>query len=219
MRTLLSGLLFCCPALTPWLPAQDDAIEILTIKENVGAFCCVAFSGDGTTLAFSGSANTVRVWDVATRKEKAILHGHTRWARSIVLSRNGNLLASAGDDGIKLWEVNTAKVKATLNGPVTDVYSLALTGDDSLLALGIAPIVSGIEPGTVKLWDIAAGKEKAASIRTKEAWCLSPSAPMVGCLQPRAHGESCTCGTWLPAKKWAPLSIPAHQHSRKYHCL
>ena len=74
----------------------------------------VAFSPDGKTLAAASYDLTVKVWDVATRKELATLQG-TEAVWSVAFSPDGKTLASAGGSisnvpgELKLWDVATGR--------------------------------------------------------------------------------------------------------------
>jgi hypothetical protein len=72
-----------------------------TPKDDIMA---VAFSPDGSLL-FCGSTDcTVRVFDVAARKEIAVLSGHVGGVNALAFSPDGETLASAGGDGlVRLW--------------------------------------------------------------------------------------------------------------------
>jgi WD40 repeat protein len=102
-------------------------------------------------------------------KLRAQFKDKSSYCPHFALSGDGRLLAVATEDrgGIWVWDVagskEKGKVRATLPGHPGNVdaragvYALALSGDGNLLAS------AGLHDGTVKLWDVAAGKLKAAS--------------------------------------------------------
>jgi WD40 repeat protein len=69
----------------------------------------LAFSPRGAWLAAACWDHHVRVWDVRTGQEMAVLRGHTDRVQTLAWSPDGRTLATGGGDGwILLWDVRTA---------------------------------------------------------------------------------------------------------------
>jgi WD40 repeat protein len=154
----------------------------------------VTFSPDGKTLASGASgvlsrtakgdlkiAGEVKLWDVATGKEKATLEGHVAFVYTVAWSPDGQYLASAGGaspastdtnirwsfEGIpkgeaysrefgelKVWDLATEKDRTFFCGGDGRIMSVAFSPDSKTLATG------GWD-GAVRLWEAATGRERA----------------------------------------------------------
>ena len=112
---------------------------------------CLVFSLDGKTLACAGGLD-ILLQDAHTGEEKMRLTGHTWGMHSMVLSPDGNILASGSEDmTIRLWDMHTGEHKRTLKGHKHRVYSVAFSPDGKTLA-------SGSDDNTVRLWDVDTGE-------------------------------------------------------------
>jgi WD40 repeat protein len=111
--------------------------------------------------------------------------GHTDRVFDVILSPDGKVLASMTFDGtVKLWDVASGKNAATLNlpsGPIKEPKeavlgpfglplgcpTLAFSPDGKVLA-------TKTFHGTVKLWDVASGKDMATFERDKSDTPVAP---------------------------------------------
>jgi WD40 repeat protein len=109
----------------------------------------IAFSPDATLMVSVHNDTTVRLWDINTGGQRAVLRGHIAPVLCVAVHPNGELVASASADGqIILWEVASRYQLATLAGHTAAVNSVAFSPDGTLL-------LSAADDNTARLWNVA----------------------------------------------------------------
>jgi WD40 repeat protein len=106
----------------------------------------VSFSPDGQWLVSGSRDSTAKIWRWQPQKKlMQTMPAHGGSAKAVAFHPNGNLWASAGDNGkIKLWNAQT-EVQATLSAHQGAVTGLDFHSNGKWL-------VSAGNDGTVKLW-------------------------------------------------------------------
>src|SRR5205807_3068472 len=109
---------------------------------------------------------TVKLWDTGSGQQLLTFGGHT-WVESVAFSPDGQLLASAGQDGIvRLWDARTGQELLSLRGHSQPIFSISFSPDGQRLA-------SGSWDTKVKLWDTRSGQELLSLEHTYGVVCLA----------------------------------------------
>ena len=126
------------------------------LKMPIANTTTLAFSSDGRILAAASRlTDRILLWDVAARRERARLRGHSSPVLSLAFAPDGRSLASGGgigDQAIIVWDLATGGQRLRLVTPGF-VTALAYSPDGSLLASA-----NGFPGGPVRIWDPAAGR-------------------------------------------------------------
>ncbi|WP_181796738.1 helix-turn-helix domain-containing protein [Streptomyces sp. WELS2] len=171
-----------------WDPARRTLRTVVRRRPVADTVLAAAISPDGRLLATGGTGATVRLWDTATGRCRAVLTGATDVIVALAFGRDGRTLVSADADGaVRLWDPVSGKARAVL---ADQAVSVAPSADGSLLATGHAD-------GTIRVWDITAHAVRAAFRDRRKAVTALAFSPGRRALV--AGGVDGTVQVWKPA--------------------
>jgi WD40 repeat protein len=122
----------------------------------------VVFAPDGTWLATTSIGTSthigtitldgsVRVWDSATGRQRAVLTGHDLEVTTVAIASDSSRLVTVTFDGsVRVWDATTGRQREDLSGLGRMV---AITPDGTWLA--------ATSDGMVRIWDTATGCQRA----------------------------------------------------------
>jgi WD40 repeat protein len=120
----------------------------------------IAFDRKGSRCYTAGSDATIKLWDLAARREIWTIEEPEN-VECLALTPDGALLATAiisykhliPPGQIKLWDAQTGKHVRTLTGHTDDVLALAVSPDGKRLVSGASN-----SDGSIQVWETASGK-------------------------------------------------------------
>jgi WD40 repeat protein len=178
---------------------QDGAVHLwdTTTGQETAALAgpsrALAFSPDGKTLA-RGSGSTVRLWDVAAKKDGATFRGVVGEVLTLDFSPDGKTVATGGlyrenaagmsDSAIERWEVATGRPLPPLRGHDGSVLTVAFckTG---------ASMVSTGHDQTARVWDAETGRHVIVARGSVRGAAISPDGKTLA-----------TCGPGPAVRLW-----------------
>jgi WD40 repeat protein len=135
---------------------KPASVKKATLHENYVS--TMALHGD---QVISGGFDRKLVWtDRHTGKRIRAIEAHAGWVRKLVLSPDGKVIISVGDDMlVKVWDADTGKPILSLPGHATHtpegylsaLYTVAITSDGKQLA-------SADRSGFIHIWETGSGK-------------------------------------------------------------
>jgi hypothetical protein len=153
---MLAAIRDCYPHLPP-APATWYCRHILTGHHGLfAAIKSIAISPHLPIVATASEDKTIRLWEIDTGREIAILTGHQKSVETIVFHPHHSGLLYSGDRGgiIKLWRVVDGEELNSIDTQQNKVNALAISPDGKLL-------ISGGSDKTIKIWDLSLNDEQS----------------------------------------------------------
>jgi hypothetical protein len=154
----VAGWLYAGSSLTASARAsREQQQERATLLGHTDIIYTVAISPDGKTLASSSRDKTIRIWDLATGMQRAILRDQEDKATCLAFSPDGKNLAYPHSDKnplqhkLLVCEIASGKTVASFAGHRKPVSSIAFSPNGKMLA-------SGASDESVKVWDVSTGQ-------------------------------------------------------------
>jgi WD40 repeat protein/DNA-binding SARP family transcriptional activator len=119
------------------------------------------WSPAGAVFATEGpeESGMVEIRSATTGKVILAYHGHATDINDVAFSRDGSMLATAGDDGlVKVWNPITGAQLLKVSGPNPQAWKPSFSADGKLLAAIWR--VSGSYAGVVRIVDVATGQAR-----------------------------------------------------------
>jgi eukaryotic-like serine/threonine-protein kinase len=143
----------------PSAPAPLQRPLPTSFEGHAGPVNAVAFMPGGERLVSGGGDRTARLWDVGTGATLRVFGPHGAKVEGLAVSPDGRAIAAVtepedGGGEVKLWPSEGGAARA-LEGHEHGVNALAFSRDGKLLA-------TGDQGGILKIWDVAAGRERAS---------------------------------------------------------
>lgn len=189
----------------------DGALRASLSEDNEEWLLSAAFTPDGAGAWTGSNRGVAKLWDARTGAAKAGFAAG-RSVMCLALTPDGTRLAAADDRGPALWEAASGRLVHDWRGGLEEVSCLAFAPDGRSLACGS-------RRGTVKVWDVERGVERARLDRegacvSSLAWSPDRQGLAVG-LQPRGQehqsDESCATLLWNVGRHRVRTSLPGHR--------
>jgi eukaryotic-like serine/threonine-protein kinase len=200
-------------------------------------------STDGGNIDTRNVPGIVRVWEVATGELLHELPGHAKWISSLAVSPNGQQLATAGEGELRFWDVQTGQPLEQVGVKCSENGAACWSPDGRFIVTKLSPhtVIWDVETGearmrfqnsyasafspdgtklvtthfdcTVRLWDIATGRELSV-FKGHSQWVFhvaySPDGKRLASV-----GRDCQCKVWR-IKNPNRVQFPTTSSARRF---
>jgi RNA polymerase sigma factor (sigma-70 family) len=154
------------------------------------------WSPDGRLLFTDGYGCRIRLWDLATGQEVLEQEAHASGVASLAFNPDGRSIVSGGAETVRVWDAKTGRQRQVMSPPCWFVNQVTVRPD------GRTAVSCGTD-GTVRVHDLATGREVRRCLLDREAGAATPRGNQVLQLGPAPDGR--TAATLSTADK-APCS-------------
>jgi mono/diheme cytochrome c family protein len=117
------------------------------LVESTDSVFAVVFSPDSKLVAAAGADRAIRIWEVESGKQVALIEDHADWILDLAFSPDGKRLASASRDKTsKVFDVAKKESLVTFPGHAQTVYSVAFSPDGKR-------VLTGGEDNSIRVWN------------------------------------------------------------------
>lgn len=85
----------------------------------------------GSKLVSAGADNTIRVFDLASRKQEKLIEQHSDWVMAVAVSHDGSKIVSASrDKTARVFDSQTGEMQTSYLGHAAPLYAALFSADD-----------------------------------------------------------------------------------------
>src|SRR5207244_6017736 len=93
----------------------------------------------GSKLVSAGADNTIRVFDLASRKQEKLIEQHSDWVMAVAFSHDGSKIVSASrDKTARVFDSETGEMQTSYLGHASPLYAALFSADDKTVFTAVA---------------------------------------------------------------------------------
>mmetsp|Transcript_11392 Transcript_11392/g.20712 ORF Transcript_11392/g.20712 Transcript_11392/m.20712 type:complete len:900 (+) Transcript_11392:327-3026(+) len=136
-----------------WRVGRAGSGPVTTMGGNASPVVSLCFSPTSEQLLSASEGGSLKIFDIAEGRVARSLNGHLARVNGVDYHPYGEFVASGGDDtNVKVWDVRHKRCIQTYKGHSRYVSDVKFSPDGAWVAS------CSKEDGTLKVWDLIAGK-------------------------------------------------------------